>query len=877
MSMRMRFLMETLCIAVLVFLGAAGRSALAQCNPPAAGTKCWTGEGFTDDWSIAANWNPFGKPEIGEPVFHLIGGPINLDIGTAQNPVQIADFRFGPTPGSMTIEPGKVMIIDEAFAPNVFEPAGTYNLTVQDGALLRVGTRMENVDVVVESGTSELTRLDLSLATFANGSCELQPQTRLFARAIDLQPGAAGNPIWNVQGGLQPDALTGYGEIRVASPPNGFAYMQIGFDCEASKLDLKGTEVDTGFEATDNVLRIREQLRIEDSYLIHSYGRFVAEPGSSIELLGSALLVAPAYGGVGQPTYVDNIAYGLPSSSGNAFWNGVGLVFTEASSTLRGIESSGNQLELFVLNGDLEIHSRIHEEASQWDADGVSLTLHNFGTHAPTEKIEATSPDFGGIWFLDSPCIKHWGEVEFLAGDLIQIVDEWENSRSSVSADTGLPEAIYVGHVVVQNGADVGLNDLQLYYDTKTGDPCPGPSPADPSDCFTHATITTYGDYDGDEVADDAGDAARFLAAYPCMDANEEYDALADWDCDGVISYVEHQKFLSNWPGATGLGDECTDHGPCLDRDVCLFGCCLEGGNVCSFQSAAYGDVLGTQDVCGRQGEWMCGPDGVVDVFDILAVLNAFGGAFPEDCAVHNFDLAPCNTDGVIDIFDVLAVLDAFSGIDACCGGGAKVFLAASDANGSPEVELVEAAAGNGATRVSVTTGVKSAKAKAESGVFIPPSVHGAKVVASETQLTLVPQDNSIDAGDTVTVDVFADDVKDLRGYQLRLTGTDAGFATSATIVDVYVDTERDDYVFFGADARHAEDMENHRMVVALMKGGVTQTGRVYFGTFVFKADESAEGAIRTAIYPVDGMILVDPTGAVLDVAAPSGADVIVE
>ncbi|NOT01763.1 MAG: hypothetical protein HOP29_14170 [Phycisphaerales bacterium] len=302
----------------------------------------------------------------------------------------------------------------------------------------------------------------------------------------------------------------------------------------------------------------------------------------------------------------------------------------------------------------------------------------------------------------------------------------------------------------------------------------------------------------------------------------------------------------------------------CGDLDVCTFAVCdptiePHGMDGCAFPvRGGFGDVTG---------------DGGVDIFDILCVLDGFAGVFTT-CGRSNVDLdynsvpQSCEPDGLIDIFDVLAVLDAFAGIDPCCGGGAKVFLAVSDADIFPNP------ASDGATWVSVTTGIKSVKAKAETGASYDVPAYRAKVVASDTTLAMVPQSDTIDAGGTVAVDVFADDVKDLRGYQLRLTGTDAGFAASATIIDVYVDTEREDYVFFGADARHAEDMENHRMVVALLDGGVTQTGRVYLGTFVFKADESPQDGIRAAIHSNDGVILVDPSGAVLDVAAPSSAEV---
>ncbi|NOT00190.1 MAG: hypothetical protein HOP29_06140 [Phycisphaerales bacterium] len=875
---------------VLALLGCViyGNAAQAQCDPPAANTKCWTGGGV-GGWSDEDNWNPAVLPQSTDTVYHLIGGPINVDIGSYINPVLIADFRFGPTPGSMTVQAGKVIFIDEGISPSEFEAAGTLELTLEDGARLLADTVIDHVDVHLKEGSSGPSTLDIVPGTIGAGNWTLEGNTILIVDVIDLTGAPANARTWNTQGDIRvQSSIFGDGDWTLSKPPGYEGVITVPYHLEASRLTIEGGAfIDSGAVAVPgwpNFLHITESLSVRDAdayqtELIHHHGNLIADAGSTISLSNGGR-VEVGYASGFDPSLVDDVEYGVDGPGfANWFAHSAGLVFTEASSTLRAVEGAGSHLNLDIGRNGLDILSKIHEEASDWDSSGVTLFVQAYGGDAP---VEVTSPDFDGIWFTDSPCIKPWGELDLLTGGLgdISLVDDRENSRAGVNADTGLPEALYVDHLILHFGSAADLNGLNLYYATVSPPDLLCLPPAFPDGCFTHAITTLYGDYDGDEIADDAGDAARFLAAYPCMDANAEYDALADWDCDGVISYVEHQKYLANWPGASGLGDECAENGPCLDRDVCSFSCCMEGDNVCSFQEAAYGDVIGGDNICG-QLSITCGPDGQIDIFDILGVLNAFGSALPEGCAYHNFDLSPCSTDGVIDIFDVLAVLDAFSGIDACCGGGAKVMLAAGAADVSPDF------AGGGATRVSVTTGIQSVKARAEgdeateSPASTVSQTGRAKVVASETQLALVPKSNSVDAGETVAVDVFADDVTDLRGYQLRLSGTDA------VPVDVYVDTEREDYVFYGADARHAEDMENHRMVVALVQGGVTQTGRVYLGTFVFKADESAGSSptpewggapngIRAAIHPFDGMILVDPTGAVLDVATPSSADVAV-
>ena len=59
---------------------------------------------------------------------------------------------------------------------------------------------------------------------------------------------------------------------------------------------------------------------------------------------------------------------------------------------------------------------------------------------------------------------------------------------------------------------------------------------------------------------------------------------------------------------------------------------------------------------------------------DILAVLDGFQSLFAPGCEVSNIDIASqsdaCVPDGLIDLTDILAVLDAFQGAATCCSGG---------------------------------------------------------------------------------------------------------------------------------------------------------------------------------------------------------------
>ena len=106
----------------------------------------------------------------------------------------------------------------------------------------------------------------------------------------------------------------------------------------------------------------------------------------------------------------------------------------------------------------------------------------------------------------------------------------------------------------------------------------------------------------------------------------------------------------------------CADDASCGDNDLCTSYSCID--SLC-FKSSyvPYGDVV--------SAEGACGPDGNVDLRDILAVLDAFAGYFPDGCGLVDIDLAgdqgSCIANGQIDLGDVLGILDAFQRLDNCC------------------------------------------------------------------------------------------------------------------------------------------------------------------------------------------------------------------
>ena len=109
---------------------------------------------------------------------------------------------------------------------------------------------------------------------------------------------------------------------------------------------------------------------------------------------------------------------------------------------------------------------------------------------------------------------------------------------------------------------------------------------------------------------------------------------------------------------AVWAGQPCTTNPDCDDDDVCTFDHCLALS--CVHSLTRHGDVAGATG---------CGPDGTVDEADIEAMGDGFANTFGPGCSLGNLDLessAACVGDGVVDLFDLFAVLSAYAGTTKC-------------------------------------------------------------------------------------------------------------------------------------------------------------------------------------------------------------------
>jgi hypothetical protein len=97
------------------------------------------------------------------------------------------------------------------------------------------------------------------------------------------------------------------------------------------------------------------------------------------------------------------------------------------------------------------------------------------------------------------------------------------------------------------------------------------------------------------------------------------------------------------------------------------------------------------------------------------------------------------------------------------------------------------------------------------------------------------------------TVDVFVDRVSDLRAVQAspEVVGGEQG---KVELVEVIVDKDRPDYVFYPNEAVAATDKNLGRVANVLMQGGMDVTEPSYVGTFVYRFAPDAKGTFQLNI-----------------------------
>lgn len=296
------------------------------------------------------------------------------------------------------------------------------------------------------------------------------------------------------------------------------------------------------------------------------------------------------------------------------------------------------------------------------------------------------------------------------------------------------------------------------------------------------------------------------LAAYDISDARngEGNGGTLDRLCNGAIyEFVASGDALQErfwvkgvcWDNGVATvilhphpAPECFDETECTGADfICNLPACVDGN--CELEPNVYGDV---------------NHDGVVDVFDILCVLDAFSGNFVS-CDQASTNLQPCPPDPtpVWDVFDILAVLDGFTGNDLCCSP-------------TPSAPARGAELTAGSDRGSAAT------------------------------IKLVPSSRVANAGDVVSVDVYVSGVTDLRGYQFT-TAVNGGRRGGLELVGASI-ADRRDFALSAVENVKAVDEASGRLAGAVYSGGVATTGSAYVGTFTYEVSSDAVGSFRVGL-----------------------------
>ena len=314
----------------------------------------------------------------------------------------------------------------------------------------------------------------------------------------------------------------------------------------------------------------------------------------------------------------------------------------------------------------------------------------------------------------------------------------------------------------------------------------------------------------------------------------------------------------------------CAASDDCNDRHVCTCDECI--AFACTNAPPLYGNVI-------------C--DEIVNVFDILCQIDLVEGGGTSDnpaCSFSNADIEPCAGNGVINVFDMFAVLDVVGrNIDPCCGtniccdsAGACGFDTEADclADGGrfgagltscdPADPCTFVAACCVDSTCSLETGIDCVEA---GGIWLfnelscdpnpcgsaAPAASSSRELARRSishsaapvQIKLVPSTDVVQPGGTVEVHVFASGATDVRGYEIK--GVPSGLRRGSASLGASIQDRRDS-LMNGVESISAIDQTGGRIIVAATVGSVSSAGTGYLGTFTVQVSDDAVGTLQVSL-----------------------------
>lgn len=120
-------------------------------------------------------------------------------------------------------------------------------------------------------------------------------------------------------------------------------------------------------------------------------------------------------------------------------------------------------------------------------------------------------------------------------------------------------------------------------------------------------------------------------------------------------------------------------------------------------------------------------------------------------------------------------------------------------------------------------------------------------VSAVGTRIEIVPRSATVRAGQSITVDVYVQQVQSLRTFQVAVDAI-AENGDRLPLETAETGRDRADHVFFGQTAVDAADVYQGRVGAVLFQGGADVEQARYLGSFTFATNAGLNGSYRLAL-----------------------------
>jgi hypothetical protein len=161
-----------------------------------------------------------------------------------------------------------------------------------------------------------------------------------------------------------------------------------------------------------------------------------------------------------------------------------------------------------------------------------------------------------------------------------------------------------------------------------------------------------------------------------------------------------------------------------------------------------------------------------------------------------------------------------------------------------------------------------------DQAVEVTRAIRGKSAVPVGRTIAVVASQGTIQAGEAVTLEVFVrGGISGVRAYQVALT-ISGGTAGQLTTSNLWIDSERADYVFVGHEKLDAVDRTGGRMGGVMLSGGTGAMQMAYLGSYTLEASADASGTFTVNIRTADTSLVANTGSRFIEFA--SGPDAVI-